>query len=388
VKILIVSPVSLTPSTRGTTERILRLALGLNKFNNKVLIFHAGKGKIPNLQSTSYFSFERLLPAFKYGRLLDRLLAPFNPFLIVKLISWIKRFKPEILQFEFPILPPFFQKLLKKMLKRKPLIVLDAHNVDYLAFKEVSHPFLYLYTYWIERFNVKDCDLLLTVSYEDAINFTKIYGVAKKKIFLVPNGVNLKKCKGLNQQRARRILRLNEDDKIVFFHGGYNLPNLEAALTIIKNIAPKVKKKVKDVKFLIAGEICQYLKLDKGMEDGIKLLGYVPNVKLFISAADMCLVPTFKGGGTSLKILEYLACKKPVITTSKGARGFNPADFPNLIIRENLEEITNFIITSFSEEEKRYFKIDYGKVERIIQRYDWMVISKKLNDLYCNLALS
>ena len=386
MRILIISPISLVPSTRGSTERILRLALGLHKLNNKVLVLHSGRWKEPNLHSVSYLSFEYFFPAFKRGSLLDRLLAPFNPFLLIKLIVWIRRFKPEILQFEFPIIPFIFQGLLKILLKgRKPIVVLDSHNVDYLAFKEIAPP-LNLYIYWIEKFNVKNCDLILATSNKDITSFTQIYGVAGKKLRLIPNGVTLEEYKNLNQRLAQLVLGLNKNDKIIFFHGGYNTPNLEAALTIINHIVPKVKKKIKNVKFLIAGEICPHLKVNKDLMNEVKLLGFVPNAKLFISAADICLAPIFKGWeGSSLKILEYLASGKPVITTPVGARSLNPSDFPNLIICETIEEIISSVCDLL---EGKPLKIDYSKIRENISRYDWEIISKKLNEVYHGFAFS
>ena len=390
MRILIVSPISIFPSIIGETERILHLALGLQGFNNsEVVVLHAGRNRIPNLWSVSYFSFEYFLPNLKRGSLLDRILAPFNPFLFIKLLSCIKQFKPEILQFEFPIIPPFFRGFLKMLFKRRrPLMVLDSLNVDYVVYKNLASKIaslLSLYICWIEKINVKVCDVVLAVSYGDITGFTQIYGASEEKLHLIPNGVDLKGYENLDQQKARRILGMNENDKVVFFHGGLNIPNLEGALIIINQIVPKVKSRVKNVRFLIAGEICRYLKTNRQPLSEVELLGVVSNPKLFILAADVCLAPIFKGGGTSLKILEYLASGKPVITTPVGARGLNPANFPNLVICKTLEEMIDHLC--YLIEEGR-LKADFDKVKNNISEYDWRRISKKLNELYRNLATS
>ena len=49
--------------------------------------------------------------------------------------------------------------------------------------------------------------------------------------------------------------------------------------------------------------------------------GCVDDLVTHIAASDFCAVPLLDGGGTRLKILEYFAGSKPVVSTHKGAEG-------------------------------------------------------------------
>jgi len=50
--------------------------------------------------------------------------------------------------------------------------------------------------------------------------------------------------------------------------------------------------------------------------------GFVPDVRPYIAKASVCLVPLRIGGGSRLKILEAMAMRKPVVSTTVGPRGW------------------------------------------------------------------
>ena len=52
---------------------------------------------------------------------------------------------------------------------------------------------------------------------------------------------------------------------------------------------------------------------------------------VYIRMADVCVCPLFSGGGTRLKLLEYMAAGKAIVSTKKGAEGIPHKG----LIREN-----------------------------------------------------
>ena len=75
MKVLIVSPISIFPNTRGSTNRILELAKGLKKAGANVFILHAGYSGIikDGISFSGYPSFSNLLgPKNIIGRFLDQ----------------------------------------------------------------------------------------------------------------------------------------------------------------------------------------------------------------------------------------------------------------------------------------------------------------------------
>jgi glycosyltransferase involved in cell wall biosynthesis len=51
----------------------------------------------------------------------------------------------------------------------------------------------------------------------------------------------------------------------------------------------------------------------------------VPKIEDYINASDVVIVPLISGGGTKFKIIQAVACGKPVVTTSIGAEGIDDA---------------------------------------------------------------
>jgi len=61
----------------------------------------------------------------------------------------------------------------------------------------------------------------------------------------------------------------------------------------------------------------------------------------------VCIAPIFKGSGVRIKILEYLACNKQVITTRKGIEGIK--ERKNLTIANSIEEFSKNILKIIAE---------------------------------------
>ena len=68
---------------------------------------------------------------------------------------------------------------------------------------------------------------------------------------------------------------------------------------------------------------------------GIKLTGYVDDIRPYVNGAACYIVPLRVGGGTRLKILDAWALGKAVVSTSIGAEGLDARDGENIIIRDD-----------------------------------------------------
>jgi glycosyltransferase involved in cell wall biosynthesis len=66
----------------------------------------------------------------------------------------------------------------------------------------------------------------------------------------------------------------------------------------------------------------------------VDLVGEVEDVHPYLADASCVVVPLRHGGGTRLKILEALAWRRPVITTSKGAEGLPVRDGVEVLIAD------------------------------------------------------
>lgn len=212
----------------------------------------------------------------------------------------------------------------------------------------------------------------------------KDWGLETKRCVVLPNGVNRElfnqKADG---KRIRENYGIDETSKVIFYHG--DMSKLDG-VDILIEASPKIVKANKNVKFMLVGAGTEKymgklraLIKEKGVNDSFIFTGWVPYIQVpqYIAAADVCVAP-FRITLTSdsnlpNKVIEYIAIKKPIVTTE--CRGIKEmiGDTPEYISPENsdmLFKAIDHILTNGVEEEK------LEQMERIADRLDWKNIVK------------
>lgn len=163
----------------------------------------------------------------------------------------------------------------------------------------------------IENKLVNKADLVFAVSDMDKSSFINSYMVNENKIKLAPNGIVPEEW--LTNIKQKEII----DRPIVLFIGSKHPPNYKAVDFIVNNLADQCK----NINFIIAGECCK--QFDHIKKSNVKLLGIVDTQekKRLFNIADLAINPMFSGGGTNLKVLEFLTAGIPLISTPMGVRG-------------------------------------------------------------------
>ncbi len=75
---------------------------------------------------------------------------------------------------------------------------------------------------------------------------------------------------------------------------------------------------------------------------GVDVTGYLPQLSSFYDSVDQILAPYWEGGGVRLKVLEAIACGKPVVGTPLAFRGILGAaehakgDTPSCLVQQVL----------------------------------------------------
>jgi glycosyltransferase involved in cell wall biosynthesis len=108
--------------------------------------------------------------------------------------------------------------------------------------------------------------------------------------------------------------------------------------------------------------------------------GYVEDVAPYYSRACVVVVPLRSGSGIKGKIVQALACGKPVVTTSVGAEGIPAAERDGLFIRDDPQPFAECV--RWLLEQRRY--LDFREPARQFVRrfYDWKAGVERLEHLY------
>ena len=153
-------------------------------------------------------------------------------------------------------------------------------------------------------------------------------------------------------------------------------PNREAVEVLSSVVAPIVLNKIRNVKFFIVGKTSKELK-----SSTLFFTGFVENVSDVLSISDVAVAPLFHGSGTRLKILEYLSCGLPVVSTSIGAEGLDVQDGVNIFIEDDLEGFASRIIDVLSDPQ---LSDALGRAARMVTatRYNWLNITRELGQVF------
>lgn len=192
-----------------------------------------------------------------------------------------------------------------------------------VAHKLVRIPFLQNHTKKLEKSIFSSADLVLTTT-PQLSNYAEEMGSNSDCIKYFPLGVNSRYFKPMKKNNELlQELGIQTNDRIILFMGTlYPWAGIDH---ILKNFH-LLQNKIKQIKFVIIGGGPDFNRL-KSLSNELQLnkniifTGFVEQKKIpeYIAIADICLNPfvinTLTDRVIPTKILEYLACGKPVLST-------------------------------------------------------------------------
>jgi glycosyltransferase involved in cell wall biosynthesis len=234
----------------------------------------------------------------------------------------------------------------------------------------------------VEKLAVKLSDFILCVSTNDKLAFINNYNIYINKIKIIPNGTDFQNI--CISARNKKKYGLNESKVIIIFHGSYEYPPNFEAIELIKNkISMEVKKYTTNAEFVIAGAKVPI----SYKHPSVKFLGFVEDLYSLLKSSDIAIVPIINGGGTKLKILDYLGSGLPIVTTRKGIDGINAKNGEHAIIVDEVDDKFVDAIKYLISNENERKRIGANACKLAEEEYDWRNIGKKLDGLYRNILM-
>jgi acetyltransferase-like isoleucine patch superfamily enzyme/glycosyltransferase involved in cell wall biosynthesis len=238
--------------------------------------------------------------------------------------------------------------------------VYSSHNVEFRQYlgKAKSDPRrlpLVPYVRAFEKKSVKACALLVAISDEDKAFFSR--WKSPDKIVVVPQGFDESVFNPFYKPSVN-------DPKIVLFFGNYGIStNREAVRAVRERIAGPVLERMPNVIFRFAGANppTEYV------HPNFEFTGFVDSVADEIKKADAVISPMLSGWGMPTKVVESLACGKPVIATETGARSV-PRRFKRLTVC-SLDQFPDAVIRALRENRP----VDGSDFESLKREYLWTI---------------
>ena len=143
-----------------------------------------------------------------------------------------------------------------------------------------------------------------------------------------------------------------ERKDLIFIGGFQHPPNVDSIEFLIKDIFPKIQKKLPDVNLYVIGsnppenvkELCS-------KKNGVKFLGYVHNVEPYLEKSRILLAPLRFGAGVKGKITQSMAFGLPVVTTTIGAEGISK-DAEVILISDDIDDFVEKTVSLYNDEKK------------------------------------
>ncbi|HCU80003.1 MAG TPA: hypothetical protein DGN60_02425 [Chloroflexi bacterium] len=270
----------------------------------------------------------------------------------------------------------------------RPIIIYDAHNAETViqirAIKaDVSKPQRWITAFYsmvqvrrIREFELETCsnsDAVICVSHQDSLALKQLLPLLDPTV--LPNGIFL-------SDYPESIQHPTIMPPTLVFSGKMDYrPNIDAAVWFANEIFPSIQELHDEAKFIIVGQSPTRQVCNLVNHPGITVTGTVDDIRPYISAATVCVVPLRMGGGTRFKILEAMALSKPIVSTTIGAEGFPITSGKEILIADTPEDIVRAINSLLCSEDDR---VVLGKAARafVSNKYRWQTIVPIVENLY------
>ncbi len=213
-----------------------------------------------------------------------------------------------------------------RMAPRGTPLVYSAHNVDseYFAAEIDAFPLRGAITRSLcamERQMLALVDRVIAVSDRDRALFLSLYAAPAEKFVVAPNGFDEDRFRPIApeaKRSLRRAMGIAQDERIILFSGSRVNHNEAAVRLLLERVVPRLPE---GTRLLIAGSVGDAFPFASGKR--VIVSGAVPDVLPYFHAADVAANPVETGGGTNIKLLQYLATGLPVVSTAFGVRGLD-----------------------------------------------------------------
>ncbi len=319
--------------------------------------------------ATFYSSMKTGIPPINLSNVLKRQ----KPKFLLQKLS-----RADIVQVEFP----WQVEWVYGELKGRVPIVLVEHNIEYAVLERKSKNLvvkkLISKVKKQEEAAVHMADAVVCFTNEDKATLVDSFKVRKDKVRVIPCGVDpsfLQLPSRSEKKQFKKQFGL-ENKIVVLFIGHLWSSNIEAVRSL-----EKIAEMVTDPKilFLVLGRVGERFRSRKN----IHYTGFVKDAIPYFIASDIAINPMTSGTGMNLKILEFLGCGLPTISTPIGARGLLDHS-PQAFLTAEVHEFPN-LIRLLIDDKSLSESLSINGRELVKSQYSWVSIAKQRESLYQDL---
>jgi len=156
---------------------------------------------------------------------------------------------------------------------------------------------------------------------------------------------------------------------------------VDAVVWFVREVLPLLRDEKPELRFWVVGQNPHARLAAFSANPGVLLTGRVDDVRPYIAAAGVYVVPLRIGGGTRLKVLEAMAMGKAIVSTRLGCEGFDLVPGQDLVVADSPAEFAAATLALLADADRRE---RLGRAARrfAASRYDWSAIIPRLERVF------
>ncbi len=173
-------------------------------------------------------------------------------------------------------------------------------------------------------------------------------------------------------------------DATIAYVGGYeHLPNADAAMRLMRSIAPRIRQRVPSLRVSVVGASpTEEMRSVASPQDDIT--GAVPSVAPYVNDAAVVVLPIRLGGGMRVKLLEALAAGKAVVASPRAAAGVAATPGVQLEIADTDDEFADAVVALLVDGPRRVALARNARAWAV-ENLGWNNRVRSYDDLYRSL---
>jgi glycosyltransferase involved in cell wall biosynthesis len=188
----------------------------------------------------------------------------------------------------------------------------------------------------------EECDLLGRADYilaiqQDEADFVRGY-LPDHRIIVVPMAAH-----------TVEVPQPGHDDQVLFV-GSAAAPNIDGLVWFIDHCWRRIRESCPRANLLVAGTVSQFM---PPMPDGIRIAGFVKDLKPLYKNAGVIISPLRIGSGLKIKLIEALSHGKSVVGTSKTLQGVETHLADTIMIEDDPERFADAVIRLLNNRQAR-----------------------------------